>query len=112
MRIAHTLHAVPSLAFTPSLIRPFVPLVQGSWPVGFLITSLLDKQHLKEALSGNSWGGEDRNAIRARVVFFLGVAFMAGGLAGSLVSAPSFPPRAGLHISRLSRSNSIEMLCV
>ncbi|ORX39622.1 hypothetical protein BD324DRAFT_614365 [Kockovaella imperatae] len=52
--------------------------------VGFLITSLLDKSHLQSAFSGDSWGSEGPAAVRARVVLFIGVAFMAGGLAGSL----------------------------
>ncbi|WWD01744.1 hypothetical protein V866_008690 [Kwoniella sp. B9012] len=52
--------------------------------LGFLITSLLDKSHLNAALSGDSWGGDGPAAVRARVVLFIGVALMAGGLAGSL----------------------------
>jgi hypothetical protein len=55
--------------------------------VGYLITSLLDKSHLHSAFSGgDGWGGEGREAWRARVVAFVGIAFMAGGLAGSVVS--------------------------
>ena len=58
--------------------------------VGFLITSLLDKTYLQSAFSGgDSWGSEGPGAWRARVVLFIGVAFMAGGLAGSLVSPTS-----------------------
>jgi hypothetical protein len=53
--------------------------------VGFLVVSLLDKSHLQQAFSRSSWG-DDASAGRARVVLFLGVALMAGGLAGSLVS--------------------------
>lgn len=56
--------------------------------VGFLVTSLLDKSHLSSAFSGDSWGSEGPAAWRARVVLFIGVALMAGGLAGSLVSPP------------------------
>ncbi|WWD15653.1 hypothetical protein CI109_100075 [Kwoniella shandongensis] len=52
--------------------------------LGFLVTSLLDKSHLNAAFSGDSWGGEGPAAWRARVVLFIGVALMAGGLAGSL----------------------------
>lgn len=54
--------------------------------VGFLVVSLLDKSHLQQAFSRSSWG-DDASAGRARVVLFLGVALMAGGLAGSLVSS-------------------------
>lgn len=53
--------------------------------VGFLVVSLLDKSHLQQAFSRSSWG-DDASSGRARVVLFLGVALMAGGLAGSLVS--------------------------
>ncbi len=49
--------------------------------VGFLITSLLDKTHLT-SYGSDSYGGEGSIAFRARVVLFLGVALMAGGLAG------------------------------
>ena len=59
--------------------------------VGFLVTSLLDKSHLNTAFSGDSWGNEGPAAWRARVVLFIGVALMAGGLAGSLVSAVEQP---------------------
>lgn len=52
--------------------------------VGFLVVSLLDKSHLQAAFSRSTWG-DDASAGRARVVLFLGVALMAGGLAGSLV---------------------------
>ncbi|RSH82726.1 uncharacterized protein EHS24_007720 [Apiotrichum porosum] len=52
--------------------------------LGFLVTSLLDKSHLHAALSGDSWGTDGPAAWRARVVLFIGVALMAGGLAGSL----------------------------
>ncbi|KAL7422085.1 Vacuolar protein sorting-associated protein 68 [Cryptotrichosporon argae] len=51
--------------------------------LGFLVTAMLDKTHLAEALSGDRWGS-DGAAWRARVVLFVGVALMAGGLAGSL----------------------------
>ena len=60
-------------------------LMEGS--VGFLVTSLLDKSHLHSAFSGDSWGSDGPAAWRARVVMFIGVALMAGGLAGSLVSS-------------------------
>ena len=49
------------------------------------MTSLLDKSHLHSAFSGDQWGSEGPAAWRARVVLFIGVALMAGGLAGSLV---------------------------
>ncbi|RSH83302.1 uncharacterized protein EHS24_006977 [Apiotrichum porosum] len=52
--------------------------------LGFLVTSLLDKSHLNSAFSGDAWGSEGPAAWRARVVLFIGVALMAGGLAGSL----------------------------
>lgn len=52
--------------------------------VGFLITSLLDKSHL-HAYGSDAWGNEGSIAWRARAVLFVGVALMAGGLAGSLV---------------------------
>ncbi|KAK1924615.1 hypothetical protein DB88DRAFT_472006 [Papiliotrema laurentii] len=52
--------------------------------LGFLITALLDKSHLNSAFSGDAWGSEGPAAVRARVVLFIGVALMAGGLAGSL----------------------------
>jgi hypothetical protein len=52
--------------------------------VGYLVTSLLDKSHL-HSYGSDSWGGEGSVAWRARVVLFIGVALMAGGLAGSLV---------------------------
>ena len=55
--------------------------------MGFLVVSLLDKSHLHSAFSGDAWGGEGPAAWRARVVLFIGVALMAGGLAGSLVSS-------------------------
>lgn len=55
-------------------------------PVGYLVTALLDKSHLHSVFSGDSWGSDGPAAWRARVVLFLGVALMAGGLAGSLVS--------------------------
>ena len=54
--------------------------------MGFLVVSLLDKSHLNSAFSGDSWGSDSPAAWRARVVLFIGVALMAGGLAGSLVS--------------------------
>jgi hypothetical protein len=54
--------------------------------VGFLITALLDKTHLHSAFSGDAWGSEGSAAVRAKMVLFIGVALMAGGLAGSLVS--------------------------
>ncbi|GHJ84377.1 hypothetical protein NliqN6_0779 [Naganishia liquefaciens] len=50
---------------------------------GFLITSLLDKSHL-HAYGSDAWGNEGSVAWRARAVLFIGVALMAGGLAGSL----------------------------
>lgn len=53
--------------------------------VGFLVVSLLDKTHLHSAFSGDAWGSEGPAAWRARVILFIGVALMAGGLAGSLV---------------------------
>lgn len=53
--------------------------------MGFLITSLLDKSHL-HAYGSDAWGNEGSVAWRARAVLFIGVALMAGGLAGSLVS--------------------------
>lgn len=52
--------------------------------VGFIVTSLLDKSHL-HSYGSDAWGGEGSVAWRARVVLFIGVALMAGGLAGSLV---------------------------
>ncbi|ORY32086.1 hypothetical protein BCR39DRAFT_524110 [Naematelia encephala] len=52
--------------------------------LGFLVTSLLDKSHLQSAFAQDAWGSEGPAAWRARVVLFLGVALMAGGLAGSL----------------------------
>lgn len=54
--------------------------------MGYLVTALLDKSHLHSVFSGDSWGSDGPAAWRARVVLFLGVALMAGGLAGSLVS--------------------------
>ncbi|KAE8537606.1 hypothetical protein D1P53_006314 [Cryptococcus gattii VGV] len=52
--------------------------------LGFIITSLLDKSHLTSAFSSDPWAHEGSAAWRARVVLFIGVALMAGGLAGSL----------------------------
>ncbi|KAK4683684.1 hypothetical protein P7C73_g6546, partial [Tremellales sp. Uapishka_1] len=52
--------------------------------LGFLITSLLDKSHLHSSFASDAWGSEGSAAWRARVVMFVGVALMAGGLAGSL----------------------------
>ncbi|BEI85261.1 hypothetical protein CcaverHIS002_0506620 [Cutaneotrichosporon cavernicola] len=52
--------------------------------LGFLVTSMLDKTHLRSAFSGDSWGTDGPAAYRARIVLFIGVALMAGGLAGSL----------------------------
>jgi hypothetical protein len=62
--------------------------------VGFLVVSLLDKSHLHSAFSGDSWGSEGASGQRAKIVLFIGVALMAGGLAGSLVScrAKQCPP--------------------
>lgn len=57
--------------------------------MGFLITSLLDKSHL-HAYGSDAWGNEGSVAWRARAVLFIGVALMAGGLAGSLVSWGAF----------------------
>jgi len=51
--------------------------------LGYLVTSLLDKSHL-HSYGSDAWGGEGSVAWRARVVLFIGVALMAGGLAGSL----------------------------
>ncbi|TYJ51451.1 hypothetical protein B9479_007974 [Cryptococcus floricola] len=51
---------------------------------GFIITSILDKSHLTSAFSSDPWASEGSAAWRARVVLFIGVAMMAGGLAGSL----------------------------
>lgn len=59
--------------------------------VGFIITSLLDKSHLTSAFSSDPWAHEGSAAWRARVVLFIGVALMAGGLAGSLVRPLFFP---------------------
>lgn len=55
---------------------------------------MLDKSHLRSAFSGDSWGSDGPAAYRARIVLFIGVALMAGGLAGSLVSliSPLLPP--------------------
>lgn len=64
--------------------------------MGFLITSLLDKSHL-HAYGSDAWGNEGSIAWRARAVLFVGVALMAGGLAGSLV-------RSRIH-HRLERSS-------
>lgn len=61
-----------------------------SYSVGFLITSLLDKSHL-HAYGSDAWGNEGSVAWRARAVLFIGVALMAGGLAGSLVSRTKGP---------------------
>ncbi|WVN88954.1 uncharacterized protein L203_104169 [Cryptococcus depauperatus CBS 7841] len=52
--------------------------------LGFIITSLLDKSHLSSAFSSDPWASEGSAAWRARIVLFIGVAMMAGGLAGSL----------------------------
>ncbi|KAL1407421.1 Vacuolar protein sorting-associated protein 68 [Vanrija albida] len=60
----------------------WVPAILST--LGFLVISLLDKTHLHSAFSGDSWGSDGPAAWRARVVLFLGVALMAGGLAGSL----------------------------
>lgn len=60
------------------------PALSSCPAVGFIVTSLLDKSHL-HSYGSDSWGGEGSVAWRARVVLFIGVALMAGGLAGSLV---------------------------
>ena len=75
--------------------------------MGFLITSLLDKSHLHSAFSGDAWGSEGPAAWRARVVLFVGVALMAGGLAGSLVSYRKGPARGG-WIPRSGMSLSVD----
>jgi hypothetical protein len=71
-----TLTPLRATSLTPPFLRA----------VGFLVVSLLDKSHLASAFSGDTWGGDGPAAWRARVVLFIGVALMAGGLAGSLVS--------------------------
>lgn len=58
--------------------------INADMSVGFLITAILDKSHLS-SYGSDSWGSEGSVAWRARVVLFIGVALMAGGLAGSLV---------------------------
>jgi hypothetical protein len=65
--------------------------------VGFLVVSLLDKSHLASAFSGDTWGGDGPAAWRARVVLFIGVALMAGGLAGSLVSGRNAQTSQPVH---------------
>lgn len=74
---------IPGLCSTCKLPRMGVQLTSL---VGYLVTALLDKSHLHSVFSGDSWGSDGPAAWRARVVLFLGVALMAGGLAGSLVS--------------------------
>ncbi len=85
--------STPSLPFRPSFVPLLSPLSKLTILiiVGFLITSLLDKSHLSSAFSSDAWGSEGPAAVRARVVLFIGVALMAGGLAGSLVSSRTTP---------------------
>jgi hypothetical protein len=58
-----------------------------SLAVGYLTISILDKTHLTSN-SSDSFGSEGSIASRARAVLFVGVALLAGGFAGSLVSLP------------------------
>lgn len=69
------------------LLRKMRNEIDAVCVVGFLTTSLLDKTHLHSAFSGDQWGSDGPAAWRVRVVLFIGVALMAGGLAGSLVSS-------------------------
>lgn len=80
---------IPGLCSTREL---FCGAVRTDISVGYLVTALLDKSHLHSVFSGDSWGSDGPAAWRARVVLFLGVALMAGGLAGSLVSIWSYRP--------------------
>ncbi|KAJ9112378.1 hypothetical protein QFC19_000799 [Naganishia cerealis] len=74
---------VPAI-FTTCCNIPTTLTSCGLFTVGFFITSLLDKSHL-HAYGSDAWGNEGSIAWRARAVLFVGVALMAGGLAGSLV---------------------------
>lgn len=57
--------------------------------MGYLTISILDKTHLTS--NSDSFGSEGSVASRARAVLFVGVALLAGGFAGSLVSPPPYP---------------------
>ena len=48
---------------------------------GFLIVNLIDKDRIR----GDEGFGDSRAVWRARLFLFIGFAFMAGGLAGSVV---------------------------
>lgn len=51
--------------------------------LGFLIVTLIDKDRIR----GEDGFGDSRAVWRARLFLFIGFAFMAGGMAGSIVSA-------------------------
>ena len=60
----------------------FVDWVPGICSLlGYLIINLIDKDRVR----GDEGFGDSRAVWRARVVLFVGFAFMAGGLAGSVV---------------------------
>jgi len=66
--------------------------------IGMLIVNLIDKQMLKSDGEDNSWDGAwgSGAAWKAKVFLFIGFAFMAGGLAGSVVSRLGRVERVGL----------------
>jgi hypothetical protein len=51
--------------------------------LGYIVINLIDKDRVR----GEDGFGDARAVWRARLVLFLGFALMAGGLAGSVVSA-------------------------
>lgn len=55
--------------------------------LGFLIVNVIDKDRIK----GDAGFGDSGAVWRARLFLFIGFAFMAGGLAGSVVSAQFTP---------------------
>ncbi len=52
--------------------------------LGFFIVNLIDKDRIR----GDEGFGDSRAVWRARLFLFIGFAFMAGGLAGSVVRLP------------------------
>ena len=98
----------PSNPDEPPLMPPEMAMHAGDWfpgvctTLGLLIVNLVDKQHLLDEGGGlggaaaGSWGN-DPVLWRTRLWLFIGFAFLAGGMAGSvalLVIKYMLPPHA------------------
>jgi hypothetical protein len=78
---AHSPYDEPSIP--PPVHVTFVDWIPGICSLlGMLIVNLIDKDRIK---GDEGFSGDSRAVWRARLFLFLGFAFMAGGLAGSVV---------------------------